>query len=557
MTSGRSKRPRYDVFLSHAHEDKAKVMWLGGLLESYWIPRIKRRRIFLDNRSLAAGSLDSSIRAALKESRYLVVCASSDAVKSRWVSREIRCFLEAHKDPDRVLICRTGKATEDDARVRRWIRRLDRVLKRQPSDWLIPDVRDGTGMDAVENALALLARILGLQGKDELLDRRSRFLARLRRGILAAVAGVALACAGASWWLRTPDGAIWNLERRLKAQADPLKFDYPAIVGPAVLALAKLGQREDAEEVARIVKGKYFHASMNLAIASGVPVPDPGEVRTLVAAAGGDVADGFPLAALLAYRVTRDPALLEVRRRFPDPADWVEALGQAGLKDEALSAFGAWKDQPDTKPEDSFPAGARLHMELGLAVPDDAVAMSAWFESMKAGKTIYPAQELLLEAAVRGRLDDPVIREVLRLGIGLARAILDDGYDPDRLAQPLAAMAGLSGMQVESAELLDRTRSATDSIRGNDAAEPLAFRALAEQARDRKSEANLLFERAVTAANEPIEATRTWGEHTRLAMALVLAERWHQALTLPPMLGSEMAQRQLEFQFLVWWQQLR
>ena len=112
-------------------------------------------------------------------------------------------------------------------------------------------------------------------------------------------------------------------------------------------------------------------------------------------------------------------------------------------------------------------------------MPEDAAAMNAWLESMAAGKTVYPAQEILLEAALRRRLGDPVIREVLRLGIGSAMAILKDGHDPGRLAQPLAAIAALSGMEVEAVELLDRTRPATNAITGNDAAEPLAFRALA------------------------------------------------------------------------------
>lgn len=107
---------RYKAFISYSHADESAGDWLHRALETYSVPKnlvgkktdsgsIPRRLtpIFRDKDDLpAAGNLNDTIIDALKNSQYLVVLASPNAVKSKWVKEEIKQFKAFH-GPDRVL----------------------------------------------------------------------------------------------------------------------------------------------------------------------------------------------------------------------------------------------------------------------------------------------------------------------------------------------------------------------------------------------------------------------------------------------------------------------
>lgn len=75
---------QYDVFLSHASTDTARVRQLYVGLQALGL------RVFLDERELHVGdSLYSSLNDALNASDYVVFCISRASVESGWVQREV------------------------------------------------------------------------------------------------------------------------------------------------------------------------------------------------------------------------------------------------------------------------------------------------------------------------------------------------------------------------------------------------------------------------------------------------------------------------------------
>lgn len=557
-----ARRPAYAAFLSHCHADKAKVTWLAGVLNSYWVPRKPRRKIFLDANVLIATSLSTGIKNALDDSRYLVVCASESATQSRWVADEVDHFLaKAGRSPEDVLICRVGHAGENQAVVDAWIRQLEARLGRTPGDHLVPDLREGIVPDPLSAALSLLAPMVGMPDKHALLDHRSRFIARVVRGSVAAAMLLLAAAASAWWWLQTPPGAMWNHQRALVAKAPGLKFDYPAIVGPAVFALARTGHPDDARDLARLVKGRAFHDSMTLVIAAAQPSPQRAAVESLMNAKPEDLGAGYPLAALLGFRVLRGEDCWQRARQAyrsqVDSENWVEDLATAGLWPEAQAAWTAWRTTSKTVVEDAYPLFVRMHLLGDQPLSADPSASSvAWLAHLRSKRSVYEAQMLFTEAALQGRLNDSVFRPVLAEVLTITGNVLSEGYDPGRMGQPAIALALLAGLQDEARPLFQATAPVALQPLENDAAEPLAWRALAEHLQGNEEEATRLFANAIQAANAPIEATRTWKEHFAVASALVLAGKWKQATQLPAMIGTEMTRRELELQLIVWWRAL-
>lgn len=491
-----------------------------------------------------------------------MVCASASAVESTWVAEEIDHFLaKPDRSPDHVLICRVGHAAENKALVDAWIAQLETRLQRRPGDHLVPDLREGVAPDPLPPMLSLLAPMLGMANKKALLDHRSRFIAKAVRGSIAALTLLLMAAAGAWWWLQTPPGAMWNHQRILIGKAPGLKFDYPHLVGPAVLALARAGHPDDASDLARLVKGTHFHSSMSLVIAAAQPHPRADLVKPLMEVQPANLGAGYPLAALLGYQVMRGDAYWQRARTAygtkVDSDDWVEDLATARLWPEAQSAWATWGTATTTAPHDTYPLLVRLHLHAGQPLPTDPALSAAWLAHLRTERSTYEAQQLFTQVALRGRLRDPALHPVLTQVLTIASDLLAEGIDPSRMGQPLLGLAAHAGLQEQARPLLTATAFVTQLPLENDAAEPLAWRALAEHSLGNQNEAQRLFANAIQAANAPIEATRTWGEHFAIARALVLANEWKQATQLPPMIGTEMTQRELELQLIIWWQERR
>lgn len=75
-------------------------------------PGSRSIRIFLDRISLRTGGLDAHIANGLRKSRHLVVLIDETTVRSPWVDKEVRDWLDAGGAPDRLFLMRTSSATD-------------------------------------------------------------------------------------------------------------------------------------------------------------------------------------------------------------------------------------------------------------------------------------------------------------------------------------------------------------------------------------------------------------------------------------------------------------
>jgi len=187
---------RYWAFVSYSHKDAAFGRRLHRRLESYQLPRRLAGRatargtvptrltpIFRDHEELAAASdLSAEVRAALAQSRSLVVVCSPDAAASPWVSREVQLFRALH--PERPIFA---------------------ALHRGEPGQSFPSALRGDGSEAVEplaadfrksrdgDALGFLKLVAGIAGLplDELVQRdahrRARRVTAVTAGALVAV----------------------------------------------------------------------------------------------------------------------------------------------------------------------------------------------------------------------------------------------------------------------------------------------------------------------------------------------------------------------------------
>jgi tetratricopeptide (TPR) repeat protein len=109
-TTSPSDPKRYWFFVSYSHTDQREATRIQRAIESFTIPAILREAstrfpslpkkpapIFRDREALASShDLTAEIRASLAASSNLLVVCSPAAANSKWVAREVECFLEIH-----------------------------------------------------------------------------------------------------------------------------------------------------------------------------------------------------------------------------------------------------------------------------------------------------------------------------------------------------------------------------------------------------------------------------------------------------------------------------
>lgn len=118
----------FRAFVSYSHADRAFAARLQRRLESYRLPQRLADRvtplpgqapgrigpIFRDRADLsAAADLSQAVQQAIAQSSALVVVASPDAVRSRWVGREIELFRTLH--PAAPILVAHARGAPDEA----------------------------------------------------------------------------------------------------------------------------------------------------------------------------------------------------------------------------------------------------------------------------------------------------------------------------------------------------------------------------------------------------------------------------------------------------------
>ena len=115
MPPSDSRSWRYDAFISYRASTSARA---ARQLQRALGALSKRHRpdyplnIFLDTQSLVAGGLDDAIKAALDDSRALIVLLAPGTKDSPWVDMEIRYWLEHGGSLDRLFLVRHDPALD-------------------------------------------------------------------------------------------------------------------------------------------------------------------------------------------------------------------------------------------------------------------------------------------------------------------------------------------------------------------------------------------------------------------------------------------------------------
>jgi WD40 repeat protein len=102
----------YDAFISYSRSDTAAAVALQRALQRFATPWYARRglRVFRDESHLApASSLRAAIKDALQRSRVLVILATPNAARSRWVAHEVEEWLSG-RGVDSILIVKQDGA---------------------------------------------------------------------------------------------------------------------------------------------------------------------------------------------------------------------------------------------------------------------------------------------------------------------------------------------------------------------------------------------------------------------------------------------------------------
>ena len=117
----------FKAFVSYCHADRVFAAKLHRRLESYRLPKRvvpggetrpgnsddRIGPIFRDRADLsAAEDLSGAVRAAIAASTTLVVVASPDAARSRWVAHEIALFRELHPGAPVLIALVRGEVAE-------------------------------------------------------------------------------------------------------------------------------------------------------------------------------------------------------------------------------------------------------------------------------------------------------------------------------------------------------------------------------------------------------------------------------------------------------------
>lgn len=529
-------KPRpFDAFISYAHEDLPSVEWLSRLLTSYWIPGRKPRRIFRDRDRITAEGLGGQIFAALESSRYLIVCCSEHTADSEWVPLEVEAFLKDHS-ANQVLVCRVGRLFDSPRELPHF---LEALWEQTPgSTPFIPDLRGyperAKGREERrcyrEEALALLAPLVGMADKDEVLARRAR---RLRK--VAASAGIAAIAAITAffvwtWWLTTPRGRFFDLTQSLSAEITDQAVDDPHALLPAARALGRLDRRDLLERYAAITRDPSFQTLFLVMGYASLPQPDCTAVRTKLAGLDVTTARTNPIVPLVAEaHCTIDPGRLKEDLLSLSTGDRASLLARAGLHHEALELIKNWQGPPAELLPPLIDATLATRADIGV---DSRAAIDHWIRGQVLFDSASQSLAWLEQFEQKGLLSLPLATQLLTVARDGLTPIPPDFANSWDLRQQLAAHLALVGDVDTARELI-----ATTDPQVMDVATPLvyedadlgwAWRGLA-MARLDLSSAEAAFDKAVVIATRPPLRSRTYEDWENLAAVFTLADDWRLA----------------------------
>lgn len=204
----------YYAFISYRRKDEKWAIWLQRKLERYRLPSVLCRQkkiprklnpVFRDKTDLSVGGLIDSLREKLKDSRYLIVICSPDAVSSQYISDEVDFFASVNGKEHIIPFIVRGIPYSLDSQecYPESVRRL--FPRRQRTDENLEILganinENGKGNRFMKKERAfvmVLSKMLGVSF-DTLWKRHRRYL--IRRMVMCTImAGIALSLPFAVW----------------------------------------------------------------------------------------------------------------------------------------------------------------------------------------------------------------------------------------------------------------------------------------------------------------------------------------------------------------------
>jgi formylglycine-generating enzyme required for sulfatase activity len=211
---------KYRAFLSYSHADATVAKRIHARLEGYRIDKDlvgqatptgpipqTLRPIFRDRSDFdAGGPLAASTTAALDDSAALILIASPDSARSKYVNEEVQLFKSRYPDRPLIPLIVGGKPGDPNQEpfpsALRFAVGNDGTMTDVPADIIAADLRDEG--DGFELALAkVVARLIGLTPdlvyrRAEKAERATIRLKRRRQILLASLAATIVAILGLS-----------------------------------------------------------------------------------------------------------------------------------------------------------------------------------------------------------------------------------------------------------------------------------------------------------------------------------------------------------------------
>jgi len=320
---------RYKAFISYSHRDQKWAKWLQGSLEGYRVPKrlvgtegaygaipARLAPVFRDREDLSSASdLSAKVKEALQSSEALIVVCSPTAVRSGWVSEEIRYFRKLGREDRIFALIVDGDPQAAEPSQLCFPRGLTVAADGTEREPLAADARKWADGKLLAK-LKLIAGILGI-GLDDL---RRRDMQRRQRLWMLSMGGAMTIAVAMTVLALVAINARHAAENRREHAENLVGY----MVGDLKSKLDEVGRLD-------ILEG------MGGQVSEYLETLDPGEVtdESLTQQARvwrqlGEVSmDQADLAgALAAFSASRD-ILLELHRRNPAETEFVYELGNA------------------------------------------------------------------------------------------------------------------------------------------------------------------------------------------------------------------------------------
>lgn len=255
---------RYGAFLSYSRQNLVFARRLHAALESYRIPKnagqseVTERPdriapLFRDQDEVSASSnLDETLKLALEQSAALIVIASQEAAKSKWVNAEIEEFIRLGR-ASRIFVAIPPETPQERSFQITTILPPALLSTGEP---LAADFRpnaDGFTLAKLKLVSAVAAiDLVRLRDRDAQRRLRQTFIGGLASAFVVGVIGVA----GFNWWQADQRARAERVARSIEAVRTNLQADQP---GPALAFIDAMNQGDMKPDVrAAIARIRLF-----------------------------------------------------------------------------------------------------------------------------------------------------------------------------------------------------------------------------------------------------------------------------------------------------------